>query len=58
MNETSSAATAATTLELSALKALQDILHNRIMQKKEMPGNVYSCVCIQKEFQFFLDSFP
>jgi hypothetical protein len=33
MNETSAAA-AATTLELSALKALQDILHNRIMQKK------------------------
>jgi hypothetical protein len=32
MNETSAAA-AATTLELSALKALQDILHNRIMQK-------------------------
>jgi hypothetical protein len=33
MNETSAAAAAATTLELSALKALQDILHNRIMQK-------------------------
>jgi hypothetical protein len=33
MNETSSAVTA-TTLELSALKALQDMLHNRITQKK------------------------
>jgi hypothetical protein len=32
MNETS--AVAATTLELSPLKALQDILHNRIIQKK------------------------
>jgi hypothetical protein len=32
MNETS--AVAATTLELSALKAHQDILHNRIIQKK------------------------
>jgi len=34
MNETSAVA-AATTLEVSELKALQDILHNRIMQKKE-----------------------
>jgi hypothetical protein len=34
MNETSSAV-ATTALELSALKALQDMLHNRIMQKKE-----------------------
>jgi hypothetical protein len=35
MNETSFAAAATTTtLELSALKALQDILHNRIKQKK------------------------
>ena len=29
------AATTTTTLEVSELKALQDILHNRIMQKKE-----------------------
>jgi hypothetical protein len=42
MNETSAVAAAATTtttttttLEVSELKALQDILHNRIMQKKE-----------------------
>ena len=35
MNETSSAsAAAATTLELSALKASRTYLHNRIMQKK------------------------
>jgi hypothetical protein len=34
MNETSAVA-AATTLEVSELKALQDILHNTIMQKKE-----------------------
>ena len=38
MNETSAVAaatTTTTTLEVSELKALQDILHNRIMQKKE-----------------------
>jgi hypothetical protein len=35
MNETSAVAAATTTLEVSELKALQDILHNRIMQKKE-----------------------
>ena len=35
MNKTSAVAAATTTLEVSELKALQDILHNRIMQKKE-----------------------
>ena len=36
MNETSAVAAATTTiLEVLELKALQDILHNRIMQKKE-----------------------
>ena len=41
MNETSAVATTTTTttttttLEVSGLKAFQDILHNRIMQKKE-----------------------
>jgi SMC interacting uncharacterized protein involved in chromosome segregation len=42
MNEASTA-TAATTLEeeeISALKALQDMLHNRIMQKK---GEIHEC---------------